>query len=107
MATTSRSRSHASRAADATQSNLQLVPSSEPEQRPQETPKAKAAPKPTATADLGPRQVTYRFPVVTLADGTELHCKHVDWGHQTEAAAKRCASVMAYQAGQQLAASES
>jgi hypothetical protein len=49
-----------SRAPEAPQSGLQLVQANpnqahEPEGRPQETPKAKPEPKPTATADLGSR----------------------------------------------------
>ena len=100
MAATPTRRSRAARAADQAgqdQPNLKAVPESQPkpETPKSETPKA----KPTATIDLGARQVTYWFPAIVLADGTRVECKHSKYGHESEASAKKCARSLAAQHG--------
>jgi hypothetical protein len=51
-------------------------------------------PQPAANAepvaDLGARPVTYWFPSIKLGSGEVIHCEHSRYGHESEAAAKRC-----------------
>jgi hypothetical protein len=48
-------------------------------------------PKPSEpVVDLGARQVTFWFPSITMPDGTVVRCEHQRYGHESEAAAKRC-----------------
>jgi hypothetical protein len=74
-----------------------------PQAKPAETPKPEPA-KPTATIDLGAKQVTFHWPTITLPDKTVVKCSHTSWGHQTEAAARKCARQMAAEHGVKLPA---
>lgn len=118
-ATARKSRSHTARAEAAAQKSqsqrpLRSVPDA-PEtldsvlaeavasQKQQPKPAPKPEPKPTAQVDLGARQVTYWFPKATLADGTVVECGHSKYGHESEAAAKRCISALVAGKGQKVA----
>jgi hypothetical protein len=63
--------------------------------KPSETPKA----RPTAQTSLGATTIPVWKPSITLANGEAVHCKHTTYGHESEAAAKRCIASMLNQAG--------
>lgn len=88
--------------------DLKAVPDAQPgKPLPSETPKAKpkdAKPrKPAAAVDLGMRQVPMWFPSATLSGGETVTCPHQRYGHESEAAAKRCISALVAQRGHRLA----
>ena len=82
---------------EAPKPELTPVPSETPKQA--LTPALKPQPKPLASVDLGARQVTYYFPTATLSDSTIVKCVHQKYGHESEAAAKRCITALVAQKG--------
>jgi hypothetical protein len=93
-------KSRAARAAEQAgkdQAGLKAVPAGQAksETLKSETPKA----RPTATVDLGERKVPYWFPTAKLSDGTTVSCPHARYGHEGEAAAKRCITALVGQHG--------
>lgn len=71
--------------------------------KPAATPKPKPEPKLSAQVDLGARQVTYWFPVATLADGSQVSCPHSKYGHESEKAAGSCIRALVASKGQKVA----
>jgi hypothetical protein len=113
MTTPSRTKSHASRAADKAAGKENVVPISggrsatgENDHTPKPDPKPAAAPKPElpeAKVDLGAYALTYHKPFITLPSGEVVKCPHSRWGHEEEKAAKACARKLASEHGVRIA----